>query len=308
MYVWHVATGAISSRSTACAHAEGSSPRPDERVVQRRALLQRLRLSTSHYLKLQKPFSGGQAAQVAMQPLLNTAAICLMPDELGYQWWQAPAAAQRQQPTAVEQAGAVGTTDAAASQAQGTQESLTSRPESNTPGQVEVKPVSGLVHGHTSAPDSAVVLSAPSAAADKASASTSTASRTETHGGMMKDSASTTADMMGDGSPFGCSPVHVQLQVLQSLRQLLSVKLDAIAGGSAEEDRMLAKQADCSYRAGMALEYRAVQKEIAAAALQSLRLTTAEVVCSAAARLPGHCCWASSKGRQGSYHQVRAIT
>ena len=306
MYVWHVVTGAIISRSTACADAEGSSPRPDERVVQRQALLQRLGLSTSHYLKLQRPFSGGQAAQVAMQPLLNTAAICLMPDELGYQWWQAPAAAQRQQPTAVEQAGAVGTTDAAASQAQGTQDSLTSRPGSNPPGQVEVKPASGLVHGHTSAPDSAVVLSAPSAAADKASASA--ASPPETYGGMMKDTASTTADIMGDGSPFGCSPVHVQLQVLQSLRQLLSMKLDAIAGGSAEEDRMLAKQADCSYAAGMALEYRAVQKEIAAAALQSLRLTTAEVVCSAAARLPGHCFWASSKGRQGSCHQVRAIT
>jgi len=71
---------------------------PDERVVQRRALLQRLGLSTSHYLKLQEPQGPGQAAQVDLEPLLNTAAICLMPDQLTYHWWQAPAAAKQLTP------------------------------------------------------------------------------------------------------------------------------------------------------------------------------------------------------------------
>lgn len=81
-----------------------------------------------------------------------------------------------------------------------------------------------------------------------------------------------------DGGPFGCSPVHIQLQVLHSLRHLLTSKLEAIAGGSAEEDRSLAQQPGCSHAACMALGYRAGQKQIATAALHAVTSTAAEVV------------------------------
>ncbi|DBB06668.1 TPA: hypothetical protein ACH3X1_012179 [Trebouxia sp. C0004] len=278
---------------------------PDEAVVQRRALLQRLGLSTSHYLKLKRPQGPGQAAQVDLEPLLNTAAICLMPDQLAYHWWQAPAAAKQLSP--------------ARSLAPGTRHASQPNAVDNTdsqavPGLVEVKASAGVAHAErpvdsvtaqrglplpVAASDMAALVSAGTAplAQDAAAAAASAP----------KPSTSPAADVpvrnSNDGSPFGCSPVHVQIQVLDSLRRLLAAKLDAIAGGSAEEDRLLAKQAGCSQAAVMALEYRAGQKEIASAALTSLVQKSSGTVCLAAARLPAQSSWVSFGGRLGTAEQ-----
>ena len=112
---------------------------PDERVVQRRALLQRLGLSTSHYLKLQQPQGPGQAAQVDLQPLLNTAAICLMPDQLAYHWWQAPAAAKQLTPDA----NSLATGTRHATQPNAVDNHIGSQ---DIPGLVEVKASAGVAH------------------------------------------------------------------------------------------------------------------------------------------------------------------
>ena len=92
--------------------------------------------------------------------------------------------------------------------------------------------------------------------------------------------------------------------MLKSLRRLLTAKLDAIAGGSVEEDQLLAKQPGCSQAAVMAVEYRAGQKEIASAALNSLVQKSTETVCSAAARLPAQSSWVSSEEQLGTAEQV----
>ena len=325
--------------------AEGSSATPDERVVQRRALLQRLGLSTSHYLKLQTPHRPWQATQVALQPLLNTAAICLMPDQLAYHWWQAPAAAKQQQPsdkqsaavkqihTAALQPVATGTVTAEAPQAEITQSQSTGTANagapnaenlqshrgsigSRVPGQVEVEAIPSpiLIPSPAEPPQSERASLLPgivskAAASGSAGTASSTQQRASIAEGNPSGSSSSDAGAkQGDGSPFECSPVHVQLQVLNSLRRLLTVKLDAIAGGSAQEDRVVGQQAGCSHAACMALEYRAGQKEIAAAALDSLRHKTSDVITSAAARLPDACRQAPSLSGQQSWAQLVSAT
>ena len=259
--------------------------------MQRRALLHHLGLSTSHYLKLQPPQGPGQAPQVALEPLLNTAAICLMPDHLAYHWWQAPAAAKQ------PQLAAASTQEAAKPQGEHVSPpSLINSSSQVVPGQVEVKAAPRLAHSQRPAVTATTGLvrpppaGLPEASAPTSSSSEPSAQREPLGTAAGVSSASLEGDAQtanSDGSPFGCSPVHVQLQVLGSLQRLLTAKLDAIAGGSAEEDRALSQQPGCSQAAMMALEYRADQKEIAAAALTSLMRKTSEVVLSASARLPG---------------------
>lgn len=320
--------------------AASSSAAPDERVVQRQALLRRLGLSTSHYLKLQPPTDTEQQAgqkhtatgtgqqhtapkvgqqhtapgtvhspQVAIQRLLNTACICLMPHHLAYHWWSAPCAVTHPSPHQPQEA----------------QRRAGPSPVA-VPGQVEVQGVSASPLGHNSSnnsssssagagdPSLALQGKAPmipdatpgwtpsqraQAAAEagavppempeEAAVPLSAVLASPCHPGLAScpqaDTGMTGSPTDNDGGPFVCSPVHVQLQVLHSLRRLLTSKLDAIAGGTAEEDRSLAQQPGCSPAAGMALGYRAGQKQIAAAALAALASTAAEVVQRAAARL-----------------------
>ncbi len=279
---------------------------PDERVVQRRALLQRLGLSTSHYLKLQEPQGPGQAAQVALQPLLNTAAICLMPDQLAYHWWQAPAAAKQLSPD-----NSLATGARHATQANAVDSHIGSQA---VPGLVEVKASAGVAHaerrvdsvtakrgvplpvGFSETATAVSAGTAPLAQEPAAAASAPQPSRSPAAGVSVRNST--------DGSPFGCSPLHVQIQLLKSLRRLLTAKLDAIAGDSAEEDQLLAKQPGCNQAAVMALEYRAGQKEIASAALTSLVQKSSDAVCLAAARLPAQSSWVSAEGQFSTAEQV----
>jgi len=286
--------------------AESSSAAlPDERVVQRRALLQRLGLSTSHYLKLQEPQGPGQAAQVDLTPLLNTAAICLMPDQLAYHWWQAPAAAKQLSP---DRSLATGTRHATQSKA------VDNIGNQAVPGLVEVKASAGVAHAERPVESVTVERGVPlpvafSETAASVSAGTAPLAQEPAAASAPKPSTSPAADVSvrnsNDGSPFGCSPVHVQIQVLDSLRRLLTAKLDAIAGGSAEEDQLLAKQPGCSQAAVMALEYRAGQKQIAFAALTSLVQKSSETVCLAAARLPVPSSWVTLEGRLSTAEQVK---
>jgi len=286
--------------------AESSSNAvPDERVVQRRALLQRLGLSTSHYLKLQEPQGPGQAAQVDLEPLLNTAAICLMPDQLTYHWWQAPAAAKQLTPD--DNPLATGTRPATQPNAVDIHAGSQA-----VPGLIEVKASAGIAHAERRVDCLPAKRGLPSPVAFSETAASVSAGTTPAAGSSAasapQPSTSPAADVSvsnsNDGSPFGCSPVHVQIQVLKSLRRLLTAKLDAIAGGSAEEDRMLAKQPGCSQAAVMALEYRAGQKEIASAALTSLVQKSSDTVCLAAARLPAQSSWVSSEGQFSTAEQV----
>ena len=277
---------------------------PDEVVVQRRALLQRLGLSTSHYLKLQEPQGLGQAAQVDLEPLLNTAAICLMPDQWAYHWWQAPAAAKQLSPprslaTGTRRATQPNAVDNIGSQA--------------VPGLVEVKASAGVAHAERRVDNAAAERGLPlpvafSETAASVSASTAPSAQEPVATSAPQPSPSPAADRSvrnsNDGSPFGCSPLHVQMQVLKSLRHLLTAKLDAIAGGSAKEDQLLAKQPGCSQAAVMALEYRAGQKDIASAALTSLAQKGTETVCLAAARLPAESSWVSTEGQVDAAEQV----
>ena len=281
-----------------------SSAEPDEGVVQRRALLLRLGLSTSHYLKLQEPRGPGQAAQVDLEPLLNTAAICLMPDQLAYHWWQAPAAAKQLSP---DHSLATGTRHAAQAKA------VDNIGSQAVPGLIQVKASAGGAHAERPM-DSATAekgLPLPVAFCETAaSVGTGTAASAQEPAAASAPHPTITpapdvsVRNSNDGSPFGCSPVHVQIQVLKSLRRLLTAKLAAIAGSSAEEDQLLAKQAGRSQAGVMALEYRAGQKEIASAALASLLQKSSETVCLAAARLPAQSSWVSTEGLPGTSEQV----
>ncbi|DBA67229.1 TPA: hypothetical protein ACH3X2_001539 [Trebouxia sp. C0005] len=298
---FHVMVGLAGSSNP---KPEGSSNAvPDEVVVQRRALLQRLGLSTSHYLKLQEPQGLGQAAQVDLEPLLNTAAICLMPDQWAYHWWQAPAAAKQLSPprslaTGTRRATQPNAVDNIGSQA--------------VPGLVEVKASAGVAHAERRVDNAAAERGLPlpvafSETAASVSASTAPSAQEPVATSAPQPSPSPAADRSvrnsNDGSPFGCSPLHVQMQVLKSLRHLLTAKLDAIAGGSAKEDQLLAKQPGCSQAAVMALEYRAGQKDIASAALTSLAQKGTETVCLAAARLPAESSWVSTEGQVDAAEQ-----
>jgi len=285
--------------------AESSSnAAQDEHVVQRRALLQRLGLSTSHYLKLQEPQGLGQAAQVNLEPLLNTAAICLMPDQLAYHWWQAPAAAKQLSPDHSLATGTRHPTQPNAVDNNGSQA---------VPGLVEVKASAGVAQAERRVDSVTAERGVPlpvafSETAASVSAGTAPSAQEPAAASAPQPSTSPAADVSvrnnNDGSPFGCSPVHVQIQVLKSLRRLLTAKLDAIAGGSAKEDQLLAKQPGCSQAAVMALEYRAGQKEIASAALTSLVQKSSATVCLAAARLPAQSSWVSTEEQLGTAEQV----
>lgn len=278
---------------------------PDERVVQRQALLHRLGLSTSHYLKLQTPARAGlqhtalgllQSPQVAIQQLLNTACICLMPDHLAYQWWSAPATVSHSghfdQAQELHARAATGLLD--------------------IPGQVEVRGVSAsAVHNPISirnaqAANPSLALQHETPSTDPTvklipSEGTSQGGQGSSEGDAVRQERQEGSLKGSDGWPFGCSPVHVQLQVLHSLRLLLTSKLVAIAGGTAEEDQNLAQQPGCSHAAGMALGYRAGQKQIAAAALAALASTAAEVVQRAVAGL------GLGSSRPSSVEQVRQL-
>ena len=304
--------------------AETCSAAPDERVVQRQALLQRIGLSTSHYLKLQASSGAGQqhtppGPQVAIQQLLNTACICLMPDHLAYQWWSAPSAVGHsgapQQPQKLREdvAAAEGQlatpgqvhvkgvstssqhTCTGISNTQSTSAHLILALQDKADGdnsRMNSKPFEGASEGARRAPE---VAQRASEGAQRASegaqegaqrAPEAAQGASEVHAARQEMQASAPASSKGsNGGPFGCSPVHVQLQVLHSLRRLLTSKLDAIAGGTAEEDWGLAQQPGCSRAACMALGYRAGQKQIAAAALNAVASTAAEVVQRAMAGL-----------------------
>lgn len=267
----------------ACLTADSSNAVPDERVIQRQALLHHLGLSTSHYLKLgagQQHTAPGSCPSpgVAVQALLNTAAICLLPDHLAYHWWSAPSAVSHNrllQSQAADTSHSVQTIQAVDTEA--------------VPGQVEVKGIPTAIQHNPAGTNSVKSLDPPELLASETQSSTEdrTAFR-----GSPGASAGSKEQMRNDsnsngseGGPFACSPVHVQLQVLRSLRHLLASKLKAVAGGSAEEDQELAQQAGCSHAACMALQYRAKQKQIANAALAALACKAAEVVQTAVARL-----------------------
>lgn len=313
--------------------AESSSALPDERVTQRQALLRRLGLSTSHYLKLQASAGAGQqpivlGPQVPIQQLLNTACICLMPDHLAYQWWPAPSAVdhssdpqQSQQlpggaaaaeghlaiPGQVQVKGISASTqhpctDISSPQtatAHSTILALQGKADGGGDLRMGFRPLQGASEGASEgahrasemaqrAPEGAVLEGSQMAPGGAQGASEVHTVRLE-----MQDSAPA-GPKGSDGGPFGCSPVRVQLQVLHSLRRLLTSKLDAIAGGNAEEDWSLAQQPGCSYAACMALGYRAAQKQIAAAALDAVASTAAEVVQVAVAVLSCGSSWASN--------------
>ena len=262
-------------------NADSSSATPQESVIQCQALLRRLNLSTSHYLKLQNPAGAGQhrtapgtlqSPCVDVRALLNTAAICLIPQHLAYQWWSAPAAVSHTGAVHVQSQGASAASAAANAEA--------------VPGQVEVRGISASqVQAGNDTPSAEVT----DTLVDSSSAEVRDAPEPGQHISTMDDAGlDGAAARSNDGGPFECSPVHVQLHVLRTLRQLLTVKLKAIAGGTAAEDRELAQQAGRSHAAAMALAYRAGQKEIASAALAALSSKTAQVVKTAVTRLrPG---------------------
>ena len=260
--------------------ADSSTAVPDERVIQRQALLHHLGLSTSHYLKLgagQQHAAPGSCSTpgVAVQALLNTVAICLLPDHLAYHWWTAPSGVihhRLHQPLAAHTNNAASLTEA-------------------VPGQVEVRSVSAETQPSTGGVNSVTSLSTPggslpsemqSSAVDRSALRGSPGSSAA---GAVVGEHKGSAPSGTEGGPFACSPVHTQLQVLRSLQHLLTSKLNAVAGGNAEEDQKLAQQAGCSRAACMALQYRAKQKRIATAALAALACKAAEVVQTAAARL-----------------------
>ena len=328
-YVDNTSTVAKTTPHCHCMCADTSNAAPDERVVHRQALLRRLGLSTSHYLKLQASSGAGQqhtapGPQVPIQQLLNTACICLMPDHLAYQWWPAPSAVgHSSDPQQSQQLPG----DAAAAEG-----------HLAIPGQVQVKgisastqhPCTDISNAQSATADSILALQgkadgddlrmgfrplegasegaaegAAEGASERARRASEIAQRapegalegSQTAPGAAPGASQVRAKRQerqesapasptgSNGGPFGCSPMHVQLQVLHSLRRLLTSKLDAIAGGTAEEDRSLAQQPGCSYAAGMALGYRAGQKQIAAAALDAVASTAAEVVQGAMAVL-----------------------
>ena len=286
----------------------GEEAGPDERLVQRRALLQHLGLPTSHYLK---PLPG--TASVPLRPLLNASAVCLMPDHLAYHWWSAPAALKpKRKPGTDEGAGrrvgagvGVGvwvgvqpaTTGPAGTGAEG--RSVAAGPlqrpdrsvsdQTDFPGQVEVK---GVLAANGIPPQLAAASGLHAAEhtqwLDMTSEQTTLSGKSPDKDPpaflpqQEPDPQPGAADPRGRlGDPFSCCPTHVQLEVLASLRKLLQSKLNAVAGGSAHEDEWLAHQPDCTPAARMALLFRVNQKGIAAAALHSLADVATEVVCGA---------------------------
>ena len=296
-------------------HAETSSAAPNERVIQRQALLCRLGLSTSHYLKLQASSGAGQqhtasGPEVAIQQLLNTACICLMPDHLAYQWWAVPSAvghsstSQQPQPlhgdaaeghmaipgqvqvkgiSACTQLSCKGISNAQ-SGTDHTTLALQGKADGNDP-ELGSRPSKGASEGaHKQFKMTQRALERAPEGSQITPGGASGASEVHAERQEMQESAPASTKS-SDGGPFGCSPVHVQLQVLHSLRRLLTSKLNAIAGGTADEDQSLAQQPGCSPAACMALGYRARQKQIAAAALHAVASTAAEVVQRALAGL-----------------------
>lgn len=311
--------------------AETSGAVPDERLIQRQALLHQLGLSTSHYLKLytstgagqQHPAPGaGQSPQVAIRQLLNTACICLMPDHLAYHWWAAPSAVGHSSPLQHPQKLHEGAVPAAghlpvpgevqvkgicasrqhksggigAAQGSSAHPTLVLQGKGDDSAMEPSKEESAGAHraGETAQRGSEGALNRAERAPEGARKASERAHRApqraqgapEAHAERQHMQESVPASPEGsDGGPFGCSPVHIQLQVLHSLRRLLTSKLDAMAGGPAEEDRSLAQQPGCSHAARMALGYRAGQKQIATAALHAVASTAAEVVQRAMAGL-----------------------
>ena len=318
-----------------CTAAETSSVALDETVVQKQALLHRLGLSTSHYLKLQVSSGAGQqhtapGPQVVIQQLLNTACVCLMPDHLAYQWWPAPSAVGHssapQQPQNLHEdvAAAEGhpavpgqvsvrgvstssqhtCTGSSNAQSDSAHPILALQDKANgADSRVGSRQLEGASQGAHRASEMAQRASeGASEGARRASEMAERASEggqegaqsapeaaqgaSEVHAERQEMQESAPASSNGsNGGPFGCSPMHIQLQVLNSLRRLLTSKLDAIAGSTAEEDWSLSQQPGCSHAACMALGYRAGQKQIAAAALDAVASTAAEVVQRAMAGL-----------------------
>lgn len=291
---------------------------PDELVTQRRALLQHLGLPLSHYLKLAP---GSSTCVFNMRALLNASAICLMPDHLAYHWWATPAAPKMRPRPGLPNASAKdvgvqlgvqaevrdgGKADMGTGQVRPrTEAKLRADPGSplqdqalimrsqqmDFPGQVEVKGSTSGDHSPVQKPSMAApahsTLHAQAMSWDTAPTPTSAEVNTSKgkDGSMSQDGGLKQGDRLGD--PFGCSPTHVQLQVLASLRKLLQSKLGAIAGGSAQQDEVQAQQPDCTPAAHMALLYRANQKCIASAALHSLAAVVTEVIGDACCAVRG---------------------
>lgn len=298
--------------------AEASGAVPGERLIQRQALLHQLGLSTSHYLKLQTSLGPGQqhtapgglqSPQVAIRQLLNTACICLMPDHLAYQWWAAPSAVGHSSPLQHPQKlhkdvvaaawylptpgevvvkGICGPRQHQSGGISGSSAHPTlALQDKEDDGAMEGRRPSEEASAGAHRAEGALTGALPFQPPEGARKASETAQRApegaqgapEMHAERQQMQESAPASPKGsDGGPFGCSPVHIQLQVLHSLRHLLTSKLDAIAGGPAEEDRSLAQQPGCSHAACMALGYRAGQKQIATAALHAVASTAAEVV------------------------------
>ena len=305
--------------------AAETSAAPDHRLVQRQALLRQLGLPTSHYLKLQVSAGAGQqhtapGPKVAIQQLLSTACICLMPDHLAYQWWAvsspvgnssgpqqaqespadaAPAEGHPAIPGQVQVKGISATTQLTCTGISNAQ-SADAHPTLALQGKADGDPKMGSRRLEEASEGarraSELAQRAPEGALETsqiAPGGASGASEVHAQRQEMQESAPA-SPKKSNGAPFACSPVHVQLQVLHSLRRLLTSKLNSFAGGTAEEDHSLAQQLGCSYAACMALGYRARQKQIAVAALDAVASTAAEVVQRAMAGLSCGSTWSTN--------------
>ena len=151
--------------------------------------------------------------------------------------------------------------------------------QTDFPGQIEVKGIALVSNATASPPTASQHASAIASASDPAGLGE--AQPAPPHSPVVPSSQ----PGVWSGGPFGCSPLHVQLAVTGSLHKLLLSKLQAIAGGSAEEDERQASDPQCTPAARMALQYRADQKRIAAAALTSLAHVVTAIVCRASETL-----------------------
>lgn len=271
----------------------------NEQVTQRRALLQHLGLSLSQYLKI----GPCEDAAVGLRALLNASAICIMPGQLAYHWWAAPPT-PKGQPKSVSAHGSVRAEAPFSSELQSHSRTpsgaAASSPELGIataaysdsldfPGQVEVK---GIEAYEAVSKPATETFTCDNTHACSRSSTTAQAVASNTMACSGKDAARPQAGPRGRlGDPFGCSPTYIQLQVLSSLRKLLQSRLNAIAGGSAEQDEALGQQQGCTHAAHMALRYRASQKHIAAAALHSLAAVVSDVITDA-------CCGVDSSAVQ----------
>lgn len=242
-----------------------------------------------------------------------------MPDSMAYHWWSAPAApktrpepgpgggagvgvgvlggkgAGSQYKSEAEHRASVGADPNSPVQ---TSASTLATADKDFPGQVEVK---GVLPQDTSAPLAANQPSAQGTSTNSTQLSnnnpptthvpTDIESKASLSGLPEQQPAAQPGGVSArgkPGDPFGCSPTYIQLTVLSSLRKLLQSKLNAIAGGPAQEDELEAQQAGCTPAARMALLFRANQKCIATAALHSLAAAVTEAVSDASCAVAGH--------------------